>query len=180
VATNDDGRDALIRQIEETFQQFAWLGRRHLARQVESFGLTAPQYVVLTMIWRHPPAMTMGEIADLLQLPASSLTSMTDRLVREGLVERVTMPNDRRVVAATITYAGRALVERIEAINHHDLVDMLRAVTDGNLSTFSDVLTHMLHEFERTIVERGSGTATSSTPATDNGTLVNRANDARG
>ena len=96
----------------------------------------------------------LREIADLLQLPASSLTSMTDRLVREGLVERVTMPNDRRVVAATITDAGRELVERIEAINHRDLVTMLREVTDDDLGQFSSVLTHMYREFERTIVDR--------------------------
>lgn len=166
MTTGDEGRDALIRQIEETFQQFAWLGRRHLARQVEAFGLTAPQYVVLTMIWRHPPAMTMGEIADLLQLPASSLTSMTDRLVREGLVERVTMPNDRRVVAATITETGRALVERIEAINHRDLVAMLGEVVDNDLNQFSTVLTHMLREFERTIVDRPTAHGGDDSPRT--------------
>lgn len=87
---------------------------------------------------------------------------MTDRLIREGLVERVTKPNDRRVVAAAITDAGRALVERVEAINHDELVAMLRDIADDELRPFSSVLARMFREFERSIAGRTAVAATTN------------------
>jgi len=38
------------------------------------------------------------------------MTSIVDRLVRDGLAERGHLPHDRRAVAATITAAGADLV----------------------------------------------------------------------
>jgi len=65
-ANNATERKALEKQIEQTFQRFTWLGRQHFAKQAKAFGLNSPQYFVLVMISRHGPAVTMGEIADLL------------------------------------------------------------------------------------------------------------------
>jgi DNA-binding MarR family transcriptional regulator len=49
----------------------------------------------------------MSELADRLLLSRSGVTRLVDRLVTEGLVERVTCDDDRRGQWAALTDAGR-------------------------------------------------------------------------
>ena len=57
-------------------------------------------------------AMPMTRLGSLLQVHPTSVTSAVDRLERQGFVERQRQDDDRRVVLAAITDAGRAVVEK--------------------------------------------------------------------
>lgn len=57
-------------------------------------------------------SIQMGELAIALMALPSRLTRQVRRLEGEGLVARTTSPHDRRRVLATITEAGRALMEQ--------------------------------------------------------------------
>ena len=54
----------------------------------------------------------MTRLGSLLQVHPTSVTSAVDRLERQGFVERERQDEDRRVVLAAITEAGRAVVEK--------------------------------------------------------------------
>ena len=58
----------------------------------------------------------MSEIAGRLEVEMPSATSMIDRLVAKGLVERGQDPADRRAVVCLLTQEGRDMVERFSAI----------------------------------------------------------------
>jgi DNA-binding MarR family transcriptional regulator len=105
------------------------------------------------MIGRRGPNVAMHEVGDALQLPASTMTSIVDRLVQSGLVVRGTVPTDRRAVVATLTPEGRALVAGIEAQRHRDLAAMLGDVDDDELVTFAGLLTRMLSGIDRSLAE---------------------------
>ncbi len=72
--------------------------------------LTKTQRRVLYHLARAPRRMT--EVAELLRSSLSSATSMIDRLVEKGLVERAADPADRRVVLCRLTVLGRQEAER--------------------------------------------------------------------
>ncbi len=55
--------------------------------------------------------MPMTRLGSLLQVHPTSVTSAVDRLERQGYVARVRDDDDRRVVRACITDAGRRVVE---------------------------------------------------------------------
>ena len=55
----------------------------------------------------------LGDLADELDSTPRNITGLVDHLERDGLVERVPDPQDRRSVRARLTAAGR---QRIEAI----------------------------------------------------------------
>jgi DNA-binding MarR family transcriptional regulator len=148
-----------VNDIQRLFRDLSWLGRQHLTRRIERYGLTAPQYIVLLAIGRLGPNVTMREVTEELQLPASSMTSIADRLVRQRLVERGPLPFDRRAVAATITDEGRALVRAIEGEQRSDLGAMLEDVADTDLFRFREVLEHLLNGVERSMA------GTANTPA---------------
>lgn len=56
-------------------------------------------------------SIQMGELAIALMALPSRLTRQVRRLVGQGLVQRTASPRDRRRVLATITEAGRTLME---------------------------------------------------------------------
>ena len=64
--------------------------------------------------------MPMTRLGSLLQVHPTSVTSAVERLVRQGYVERLRRDHDRRVVLASLTDAGRDVVEQATAgLNAH-------------------------------------------------------------
>jgi DNA-binding MarR family transcriptional regulator len=75
--------------------------------------LTFARYEVLRLLsFSSAGAMPMTRLGSLLQVHPTSVTSAVDRLERQGFVERQRQDDDRRVVLAAITEAGRAVVEK--------------------------------------------------------------------
>jgi DNA-binding MarR family transcriptional regulator len=78
--------------------------------------LTFARYEVLRLLsFSSAGAMPMTRLGSLLQVHPTSVTSAVDRLERQGFVERQRQDEDRRVVLAAITTAGREVVESATA-----------------------------------------------------------------
>jgi DNA-binding MarR family transcriptional regulator len=75
---------------------------------LEELGLTYPQYLVMLVLWERGE-MTIGELADTLQLDYGTLSPMLKRLASAGLLERRRAADDERVVRVTLTDAGQKL-----------------------------------------------------------------------
>lgn len=85
-------------------------------------------------------SVTMRELAKDLDVSESSATAVTDRLVRQGLVERQGDPTDRRVVRLALSPAGSALVERLDEAAASKTGEMLSALSDAQLEQLIDIL----------------------------------------
>ena len=81
--------------------------------------LSFARYEVLRLLsFAHSGSMPMARLGSLLQVHPTSVTSAVARLEKQGYVERERRDDDRRVVMAVITAAGREVVERAtEALN---------------------------------------------------------------
>ena len=74
--------------------------------------LTFARYEVLRLLsFSQAGAMPMTRLGSLLQVHPTSVTSAVDRLERQGFVERVRREGDKRIILASITDAGRTIVE---------------------------------------------------------------------
>ena len=82
-------------------------------------GLTFAAYEALRLLaFSRHGSLPMGKMGERLMVHPASVTNAITRLEHRGLVERRLSPADRRVVLATITPAGQALVrEATEALN---------------------------------------------------------------
>lgn len=75
--------------------------------------LTFARYEVLRLLsFVQSGSMPMTRLGSLLQVHPTSVTSAVERLVKQGYVERLRRDDDRRVVLASLTQAGRDVVER--------------------------------------------------------------------
>ncbi|GAA2166081.1 MarR family winged helix-turn-helix transcriptional regulator [Actinomadura napierensis] len=82
---------------------------------LEPMGLTHPQYLVMLALWEHR-RLSVKELSRLLQLDPGTLSPLLKRLESAGLVRRERDARDERLLAVTVTKAGRALREEAEKI----------------------------------------------------------------
>jgi len=74
--------------------------------------LSFARYEILRLLsFTHAGALPMARLGSLLQVHPTSVTSAVDRLEKQGYVARSRSADDRRVVLAAITDAGREAVE---------------------------------------------------------------------
>jgi DNA-binding MarR family transcriptional regulator len=90
-------------------------------RWAEKRGLSEGRLGVLFRLYRCGPT-PLGDLAADLDSTPRNITGLVDHLERDGLVERVPDPDDRRSVHARLTAAGRTQIESIwqEAFEHQD------------------------------------------------------------
>ncbi len=73
----------------------------------EQFGTTLPRFDLLAQLERSPDGLQMNALSRQLMVTGGNVTGTTDQLVKEGLVERVAVPGDRRAFRVKMTPKGR-------------------------------------------------------------------------
>ena len=96
-------------------------------------GISMTHFHVLTLL-RHHDAMPMGHLAEILDASMSSATGIIDRMEERGLVERVRVPGDRRIVMVQPTQAGLDLVDEVELVKNDLLASALVRLTPDQLA----------------------------------------------
>lgn len=90
----------------------------------------------------------LGELAQLLHVSARNITGLVDHLERDGLVERVPDPNDRRSVRAHLTDQG---LEKVDTV-WRDMLERTLEVTDelsqDDLDHFRDVSLRIIQRLQ--------------------------------
>jgi len=101
-----------------------------------------PSRFVLKCVQMHGP-VRMSQIGRHMGISKPYMTALVDKLIRDGLVERVPDPHDRRVVNVKITDAG------IEEIR--DFTERIRKTVVKNLSSLDPEDISTLHEMVKDI-----------------------------
>lgn len=83
---------------------------------LKPYGLTFSRYEVLVLLtFSREGQLPMGKIGERLQVHATSVSSLIQRLQVSGLVTRMQHPDDGRTYLAAITAKGREVVEQATA-----------------------------------------------------------------
>ena len=81
----------------------------------------------------HHGDLPMSRMADLLDVSFSNATGIVDRMEERGLVERVRVPDDRRVVLVRMAPSGVQALEEIEAVKKDRLQAVLSHLDEAQL-----------------------------------------------
>ena len=109
--------------------------------------LTMAQMRVLFRLRNHG-AITSGKLAAGLHVTLPTITSVIDRMIGHGLVERSDDPNDRRRVILALSKDGEALVERIQQGRRHRLTLLVDALGEEDLLSLVSGLTALTNAIE--------------------------------
>ena len=96
------------------------------ARLRETFATTLPRFDLLAQLDRAPDGLTMGELSSRLMVSNGNVTGLTDALVREGLVSRLTDPDDRRSLRIRLTPEGKRAFDAMTP-THEQWIDQMMA-----------------------------------------------------
>lgn len=106
------------------------------SQRLVRLGVSMTHFHILTLL-RHHEAMPMGRLADILDASMSNATGIIDRMEERGLVERVRVPDDRRVVLVRPTPAGLDLVDDVELVKNDVMIRALARLDDDQLGRLS-------------------------------------------
>ena len=106
--------------------------RHHLGR-----GKFDPSRFVLRHVHEFGP-IRMSEIGRHMEVSKPYMTALVDKLIDEGLVERITDPDDRRVVIIRITPAGRDAVRDFRKAAREALVRRLSSLSSQDIASLNE------------------------------------------
>src|SRR5688500_4747183 len=73
----------------------------------EQFATTLPRFDLMAQLERHRDGLKMNELSRLLMVTGGNVTAIVDQLEKEGLVERIEEPLDRRAWLIRLTPDGK-------------------------------------------------------------------------
>jgi MarR family transcriptional regulator, 2-MHQ and catechol-resistance regulon repressor len=116
-----------------------------------SFGLTGRRFILLRLLYTSDRRrLSMGEIASQMNLGTNNVTQLVDGMERDGLVERLTGPEDKRVVFATLTSQGEELFGNVFPRNAERIATSWAGFSDDEKRTLTQLLVrlriHLLNE----------------------------------
>lgn len=106
--------------------------------------LTMPQLKLLFLAGGTEP-MPTSRVARALGMTLSTATGVVDRLVAQGLIQRLEDPTDRRIVLLQATPAGARLLERLLSAGLGHFREILARLSLEDLRTVARAL-DLLHE----------------------------------
>ncbi|MDO4903017.1 MAG: MarR family transcriptional regulator [Limosilactobacillus sp.] len=89
---------------------------------------------------------TVSAVAKALHLTPGTMTSMTDRLIKKGYVERKRDEKDRRIIRLHLTKRGRVLYRAHRAFHNKMVEGFLKGMSQDELKTVNKALAN-LEEF---------------------------------
>jgi DNA-binding MarR family transcriptional regulator len=96
-------------------QQVEQLVHQRIDEVLAPQGVTAGQYMVLSLVVHHEPASS-AELARLARITAQSMGEYVKLLEQRGWIQRREDPDNRRVLRIASTEEGRSVLMRCEAM----------------------------------------------------------------
>lgn len=118
--------------VDELHQMIGSLRCAGTGRMVKA-GISMTHLHILWVI-EHHGELPMSRLADLLDVSLSNATGLVDRMAERGLVERVRVPDDRRVVIVRASADGVRIRDEIEALKQDRIRSILSRLKPAQLA----------------------------------------------
>jgi MarR family transcriptional regulator for hemolysin len=123
--------------------QIARLWRAEIDRRLSPFGLTEARWLILLHLAKLEPPITQRELAEVVGVQGPTLVRTLDWLEAEGLIERRSLPADRRAKSVHLTAKAAPNLQRIQQVVEGLRAEILAGVDEGDLHTCLRVFHHI-------------------------------------
>ncbi len=86
------------------------------------FDTTLPRFDVMAQLARFPDGLLMSDLSQRLMVSNGNITGIIDNLERDGFVERILLPEDRRARKVRLTDKGRVAFDQM-ALTHESWIN---------------------------------------------------------
>lgn len=112
----------------------------HVAGLARRHGLSHAALNALAVIEGHGGALPAGEVGSRMHITSGTMTSVLDTLERNGYVQRLPDPTDRRRVLVEVTAAAGAVLDSVLPEVQQACAVVMGALDDGALHALLDTL----------------------------------------
>jgi len=126
--------------------------RQVRSRLREQFGTTLPRFDLLAQLERHREGLKMNELSRLLMVTGGNVTAIVDQLQKEGQVERLAEPDDRRAYRIRLTRSGEKAFAEMARAHEEWVVELLSGMSKKD----QDELLRLLAKVKQHAVEVSS------------------------
>lgn len=134
------------------FSHLLWLTahhwRRAVDRRLKGLGMSQASWVAVSAIARNAEPLSQSELAQELGIERATLVPLLNRLVSQGLLERVT-PADKRKRLLVATEAGNDLYQKVKIEADSLREEMLALISPEDQAVTRRVLSRLLQEVEK-------------------------------
>src|SRR6188474_1649494 len=120
--------------------------RQVRSRLRERFATTLPRFDLMAQLDRYRDGLKMNELSRLLMVTGGNVTAIVDQLEKEGLVERLDEPADRRAFRIRLTRGGAKSFAEMARAHEQWVVELLaglpRREQDELLKLLAKVKSH--------------------------------------
>ncbi|KLU59031.1 HTH-type transcriptional regulator SarZ [Peptococcaceae bacterium CEB3] len=110
------------------------------------FDITWGRFIILMLLYReYPEALDFALLSERAEITKATLTGLIDGLDKQGFVERISHPTDRRKQLLCLTADGLALLERMLPSHYRTTAHYMSGLNKSQLVELTELL-NRLHE----------------------------------
>ncbi|MEU1304147.1 MarR family winged helix-turn-helix transcriptional regulator [Streptomyces shenzhenensis] len=134
-----DSSDILIDELYETTHQL----RQFVEIRLRANGASVARLRALRMLARAERPLRMRDLSELTGVAARTTTSIVDSMERDGLVERVRHPHDRRAFLLRLTDEGLRCHREAEEVDRLALAEATATLDTADRAQLRTLLAHI-------------------------------------
>ena len=120
------------------------------SRLRREFNTTLPRYEVLAQLEQFPQGIKMSDLSRHMMVTNGNITGIADQLVKEGLVQRLKLPLDRRSSLLKLTSKGKKQLHAISKAHNEWICSIFGKLSEAHLDSMMGTLEELKkhsHEF---------------------------------
>lgn len=126
-------------KLEYLFRQIDFFLEKNTRRYLTSQGLTYPRFVLLAEVCVNP-GLSLTELYEKMGVTLSTLSSVADQLVSDGLLTRERCSVDRRLIELNPTQEGRFILEDVLKYRYSLIRNVLELMSNEKVSSFITIV----------------------------------------
>jgi DNA-binding MarR family transcriptional regulator len=126
-------------------RQFHRIATTLFLEETQKHDVTALQYGILTVVHSRP-GIDQISVCEALGADRSTLTTVVDRLEKQGLLERVASATDRRSNALHLTPHGKRLLPEIRRAEEKMRKRIFKTLSSSEQEVFTDLMTRIIQD----------------------------------
>ena len=146
-APSENGTSAEL-DIHRQFEVFMQRSMRGIMGSMKQDGLSMPQIYTLMYLY-HEGEVRISDIGTLMDVGKAAASQLVERLVQQGLVERVEDACDRRAKKIRLQPKSLRLIEKGLAVQRREMGELMSQLSPAHLATVQQAFMYLIEAMHK-------------------------------
>lgn len=138
-AASEDLHSKYTKDIIYSIRRLMQAGELYTKELNKVYNISSAQLNCLLTLQENGP-LPPSQIARVMMVNSSTITGIIDRLEQKGLVKRMRISTDRRIITVELTKNGKVLAENAPPPIQHKLFDGLSRLSEKDIKNIAESL----------------------------------------